>query len=114
MRLQEALGRNRPCRGVAGAAVGNRPIVRPKSPGDLIGNRRGLQPIARMNAQEETRRKECPMAAPDVYAASTWNAQGQVATLESPRGTVVRGHVDRREPSRARVALVLIHEHRVL
>jgi two-component system nitrate/nitrite response regulator NarL len=72
------------------------------------------------------------LAALHLNAALKWSAQsstifrnspvpvgngghhGQVGTCESPRGSAVRGHVDRREPSPARVALVLIHEDRVL
>jgi two-component system nitrate/nitrite response regulator NarL len=72
------------------------------------------------------------LAAPRLNAASKWNAQGstifrnspvsggngghhgQVGTIESCRGSAVRGHVDRREPSSARVALVLIHENRLV
>jgi two-component system nitrate/nitrite response regulator NarL len=72
------------------------------------------------------------LAAPRPNAASKWNAQGstifrnspvsggngghhgQVGTIESSREAAVHGHVDRREPSPARVALVLIHENRLL
>lgn len=72
------------------------------------------------------------MAAPRLNAALKWNAQGdtifgnspvaidtgahhgQVGTWESPHGAGVRDHVAHRAPSQTRVALVLIHENRLL
>jgi two-component system, NarL family, nitrate/nitrite response regulator NarL len=72
------------------------------------------------------------MAAPFLHAAAKWNApgdtifetspasfgngghQGQVGIRESPHGLAVRDHVARRAPSSARIAVVLIHENRLL